>query len=279
MIRFALCLSLFLVAGPALTQDRDQTLADIRQELNILFVEIQRLKRELSTTGAPHLQLGGTGALERIDSMERELQRLTAATEELTNRVERIVQDGTNRIGDLEFRLVELEGGDISQLGETTTLGGEPALPGLGQLAGAEATPESAPSAPAAQLAVSEQSDFDRAKAAFDAGDFNDAAIQFETFTETYIGGPLSGQAHFWRGEALTAIGNPAGAARAFLESFSGDPDSVVAPDALLRLGQSLETLGQIEESCVMLEQVTVRFPTSNASLEAQAARASLGCV
>ncbi len=32
---------------------QDQTLADIRQELSVLFVDVQRLKRELSTTGWP----------------------------------------------------------------------------------------------------------------------------------------------------------------------------------------------------------------------------------
>ena len=54
--------------------------------------------------------------LERVQNIETELQRLTALSEELQFRVERVVQDGTNRVGDLEFRLVELEGGDISTL-------------------------------------------------------------------------------------------------------------------------------------------------------------------
>ena len=121
----AVFLIVTLTAGGAFAQDRQQTLADIRQELTVLFVEVQKLKRELSTTGAPQTNLGGTSALDRLNTMEAELQRLTASTEELTNRVNRIVEDGTNRIGDLEFRLVKLEGGDISQLGETTTLGGD----------------------------------------------------------------------------------------------------------------------------------------------------------
>ncbi len=106
-------------------QDRDETLADIRQELSVLYVEIQKLKRELSTTaGASSGGSGGT-FLDRISAIEAELQSVTAKTEELELRINRVVQDGTNRIGDLEFRLVELEGGDVSQLGETTTLGGD----------------------------------------------------------------------------------------------------------------------------------------------------------
>ncbi|MEM8581831.1 MAG: tol-pal system protein, partial [Pseudomonadota bacterium] len=93
----------------------DQTLADIRQELSVLFVEVQRLRRELSTTGSPQISLP-SGGLERLDSLEAELARLTEKTEQLEFRIDQIVTDGTNRIGDLEFRLVELEGGDLSQL-------------------------------------------------------------------------------------------------------------------------------------------------------------------
>ena len=128
----------------------------------MLFVEIQNLKRELSTTGSPtNLQLQGTSALGRIDGMEAALARLTAQTEELTNRVNRIVADGTNRIGDLEFRLVELEGGDISQLGQTTTLGGD-----MGDTQTAAISPSTPDGTGGAQLAVGEQSDFDRAREA-----------------------------------------------------------------------------------------------------------------
>ena len=37
----------------------------------------------------------------------------------LTNDVRRIVDDATNRVGDIEFRLTELEGGDTSVAGRS----------------------------------------------------------------------------------------------------------------------------------------------------------------
>ncbi|MEM9342126.1 MAG: tol-pal system protein YbgF [Pseudomonadota bacterium] len=263
-------------ASAATATDREQTLADIRQELSVLYVEIQTLRRELSTTGSPTaVQLQGTSALNRIDAMESALTRLTAQTEQLENRVNRIVSDGTNRIGDLEFRLVELEGGDITQLGQTTTLGGE----NLGDTQTAAISPSSPDGTGGAQLAVGEQSDFDRAREAFEAGSYETAVIQFATFTETYTGGPLTSEAHYWRAKALAALGDTSGAARAFLESFSGDPSSPIAPQSLLELGLTLDALGQADEACVMLIEVTQRFPTSQASIEAQTARADLGCV
>lgn len=261
------------VLGLALPLNAQQadTLADIRQELSVLFVEIQELKRELSTTGSPQSTQLPASVLDRVSVMERELMRLTAQTEELTYRVDRVVTDGTNRIGDLEFRLCELEAGcDIGSLGDTPTLGG----------GAAPAAPRPAPTAPTggAQLAVSERADFDRAQEALSQGSFRSAADLFAAFTETYPGGPLTAEANFLRGEALSQLGETAPAARAFLTAFSSDPRGARAADALLRLGQSLNDLGQVSEACVTLREVPSRFPSAAAATEAQRLQQTIGC-
>ena len=121
MRAFVVAVLLMTTAVPSLSfAQQEETLADIRQQLSILYVDVQRLKRELSTTVAPAGTEGEVSVLSRIDAIEAELQRLTGKTEQLEFRIDRIVRDGTNRIGDLEFRLVELEGGDVSQLGDIT---------------------------------------------------------------------------------------------------------------------------------------------------------------
>lgn len=277
-----------LLATPAVAQDQ-QTLADIRQELTVVYVEMQRLKRELSTTGGVNTNLAGTNAFERLDAMEAELQRLTAATERLTNRVDAVVADGTNRIGDLEFRLCELETGcDIASLGETSTLGGGalPAATSGGNIeTGAAPAPASGGSdvggladLGGVELAFAEKDDFERAKASFDSGNFEGAAEQFQRFTDTYQGGPLTGLAHLMRGESLSKLGLNSSAAQAYLESYSGTPNGPTSSMALLKLGVSLDRIGQTQQACITLNEVTVRFPASDESLEAQAARASMGC-
>ena len=282
-MRFALIVALGLAFGPVAAQAQDaQTLADVRQELTVLNVEVQKLRRELSTTGGASVAVTGGSVLERVNAMESELQRLTSKTKELENRINRVVTDGTNRIGDLEFRLVELEGGDVGSLGQTSTLGG-----GEMPATMAPATPVPAPADPlantstptnTAELAVGEKTDFERAKAALADGDFRSAADQFATFNQTYPGGPLGPEADLRRGDALDGLGDTREAARAYLASFSADPAGPVAAEALYQLGSSLGALSQTQEACVTLGEVASRFPTSPFVAQAQSERSVLAC-
>jgi len=259
--------------APAVAQDQ-QTLADIRQELTVLHVEIQKLKRELSTTGSAPVVTGGS-VLDRVGAIESELSRLTSKTEQLEFRVNAIVKDGTNRIADLEFRLVEAEGGDVSQLSETTTLGGAD---------GASPAGNDAPvvtgsgNGEAPQLALGEQADFDAARTALEAGETAAAAEKFAAFNETYPGSPMAAAANLGRGQALEAGGDITGAARAYLESFSLEPNGSNAPEALYHLGRSLGRLGQTNEACVTLGEVGTRFPGGPAETKAREEMARLGC-
>jgi tol-pal system protein YbgF len=293
--RRATALALVLALGgamalpqQALAQD-NQTLADIRQEMSMLFVEVQRLRRELSTTGASGLAIPGGSVLDRVNVMETELTRLTRKTEELEFRINAIVTDGTRRLGDLEFRLCEVEPGcDIGALGQTTTLGGGAApattgmiasplapapVPGGGMIAPAPST------GPTTELAIGERADFERAAGALASGDFRGAADLFATFNETYPGGPLSAEADLRRGEALAQLDDVRGAARAYLSAFTTDQTGPNAPEALFRLGEALGRLGQTQEACTTLQEVGVRFPQSASVASAQQARSRLGCL
>ena len=73
-------------------------------------------------------------------------------------------------------------------------------------------------------------------------------------------------------------MGDTADAARAYLDSFSGSPEGARAPDALTNLGISLGELGQVQEACVTLGQVAVRYPEASAVANAAKAQQSLGC-
>lgn len=260
------------VAVAPLGAQAQETLADIRQDMSVLFVEIQKLKRELSTTGPSTVALP-SGALDRINAIESELQRLTAKTEELEFRVERVAEDGARRLGDLEFRLCELEDGcDIGSLGQSPALGG-------GTASGPAQAPQPAPQTGATELAVGEETDFRRAQEALASGDFQSAADQFAAFRQTYPGGPLEARALVAEGRALEGLGNMRDAARRFLDAYAGYPDDEAGPEALWRLGAALGDLGNMAEACVTLNEVAGRYPgESDAISQANAAKTRFDC-
>ena len=264
--------SAFLCPVWATAQDT-QTLADIRQELEFVYGEIVSLKRELSTSGASGLSSSSGPALQRIDALEAEVRRLTGSVEQQQFRINNIVKDGTNRVGDLEFRLCELESGcDVTTLDRAAPLGG-----------GVPATKPAVSNQVTTQLDTSDATDseratFQRALAALEAKNYASAAQQFDGLIANFPGGPLTGEAHYWKGVALAGTQDWRGAARSFLESFSGAPQGTKAPEALFRLGLSLRELGQNEEACLMLAEVPIRYPSAAVVSKAQAEHAALGC-
>lgn len=272
------CVFVMALGGGAFAQDA-QTLADIRQEAAIFSVELQKLKRELSTTGAPGTGFTGGSTLERVDLMEAALAKMTARMEELEFRINRVVKDGTNQLDDLNFRLCELEDGcDIGNLPPLQPIGGDSGAVDVVAIAPSSGAGNEPPMDGGNELAIAEQADFDAARAMFDAGDYAGAAAAYAAFADTYTGGFLTGEAHFMRGEALRQQGLTSEAARAYLDSFSGAPEGERAPDALYQLADALSALGQVEKGCVMLGEVGTRFPGSNAATQAASKAQSLGC-
>ncbi|WGW05791.1 tetratricopeptide repeat protein [Tropicibacter oceani] len=276
MRRAVLALCVTLAAGLAQAQ-QSETLADIRQDIAILNGELQRLKQELNTTGSSGVAIGGS-ALDRLNAIEAELQRVTSKTEQLQFRIDTIVKDGTNRLGDLDFRVCEaLPGCDLGTIGQTLPLGGE-------AVAAAPAQPATPPpgtdALPAHQgeLAVSEEADFLAAQKALNDGDFAAAAQLFAQYREVYPMGPLEASALVAEGRALEGQGDIREAARRFLNAYSGFPDDPIAPEALWRLGTTLAALGSTPEACVTLAELGQRYPGSEYVQKAADSRAALGC-
>lgn len=286
MMRWLLALALLLPL-PAMAQDKAQTLADVKAELAQLAAQFLTLKQELISSGAATDGSAGGDALQRMDAIEAELTRLTAKTEAVEQKVNAVVADGSNRIGDIEFRVCELtEGCDPSSLPATPDLGamagGAAAAKPATDTAAATTTPtDTAPAADATggvELAVNEKADFDRAKGVLDSGDFPGAADLFKAYAQSYPGGPLVPQADLYRGDALSQTGDTSNAARAYLDAFSANQSGPLAGQALTKLGQALGKLGQGPEACVTLAEVGKRFPGSPDEANAKAAMAVQGC-
>lgn len=151
-----------LSALPVAAQDA-QSLADIRSELGQLSTDLQYLRSQLAASGqAGYAAAGGDSAIDRMNSMEARLAQLTGQTEQLQNRIDRIVKDGTTRMGDIEFRLCEMEEGcDLGSL--TTPTLGDPGGTTSSPLPSSDQRGELKTSPRAGAATAAEQADFDRA--------------------------------------------------------------------------------------------------------------------
>ena len=258
MFRVVLFFLLFPVFSVAQTDADPETLASIRSELVQLYSEIEALKVNLEAAPATDGVARQTGPVTvRIDALEGELRAITGRVEQMQHRISKIVEDGTRRIGDLEFRLVELEGGDISALGETPLLGGQEDAVAAIQADGIVVQDNSV------ELAVSEEQDFETATQSLGDGDYANAVLQFGQFLTDYPGGPLGPQALFHLGEAHEALGQHKEAARSFLDSFSAQPGGSYAPQALMKVGVALGALGKVDNACQTFDEVLSRYPDS----------------
>ncbi|MCC5957294.1 MAG: tetratricopeptide repeat protein [Natronohydrobacter sp.] len=255
-----------LIWAGTLVPAQADSVAEIRSELNALSAVVADLARELSS-GAAASQPGFDGALiDRVEQIRTELARLTGRTEELEFRIRRVIDEASNRLGDLEFRLTELEGGDTSALTQRP-LGGE-----------APRAPAPSAAADGPELAAGENVAFEGARSLAQAGDHDAAAQALQEFLDLYPGSPLGAEASLLLGEAHRARGAEPEAARAYLNLYLADPDGPSAPRALLALGDSLGRLGQREEACVMFDELRNRFGTSTEAQEAEAMRPALSC-
>ncbi|MBR3370215.1 MAG: tetratricopeptide repeat protein [Rhodobacteraceae bacterium] len=253
------------ISAPAQAQDASQTagqavgqgdsLAQLRSEISALSGLVAGLAADLSSgAGNVGQTQGFDGSLiDQVERIREELASLTARAEALEFRIRRVVDDASNRIGDMEFRLTELEGGDTSALPPTPPLGGDAGAP-----AGAVSDGGQAP-----QLAAGEQTAFDAARALLDAGDTDGAKSALSVFLETYPGSPLGAQASAMLAQAQRDSGADSDAARTWLNLYLANPEGPDAPHALLELGNSLAHLGQQAEACVMFEELFTRFPDS----------------
>jgi len=90
----------------------------------------------------------------------------------------------------------------------------------------------------------------------------------FRNFLSKYPSDRLVGDATYWFGESLFQRQRFRDAAEAFLNVSTKYESTAKAPDALLRLGQSLAALGEKEAACASLGEVVRKFPRASAGVK-----------
>ena len=98
--------------------------------------------------------------------------------------------------------------------------------------------------------------------------DYALAEDAFHGFLSKYPNDRLAGDATYWLGESMFQRHRFRDAAEAFLSVSTKYASTAKAPDALLRLGQSLAALGEKEAACASLGEVLRKFPRASAAVK-----------
>jgi tol-pal system protein YbgF len=99
-----------------------------------------------------------------------------------------------------------------------------------------------------------------------------DYALAEETmrnFAQKYPGDPLTADSQYWLGESFFQRQRYRDAAESFLAVTTKFDKSAKAPDALLRLGQSLAALKEKEAACAALGEVIRKYPRASGGVKA----------
>jgi tol-pal system protein YbgF len=130
--------------------------------------------------------------------------------------------------------------------------------------------PRSGPAGALATLAPSQtpRDEYDLAYGYVLRKDYALAEDAFRSFLSKYPDDRLVGDATYWLGESMFQRQRYRDAAEAFLTVSTKYESIAKAPDALLRLGQSLAALGEKEAACGSLGEVLRKFPRASAAVK-----------
>lgn len=92
---------------------------------------------------------------------------------------------------------------------------------------------------------------------------FGAAEAGFKLFLDRHDRHALAGDAQYWLGETYYAQRDYKQAAQSFLKGYRSYPKGRKAPDTLLKLGMSLQHLGQKPQACSTFAEVAKQYPTA----------------
>lgn len=271
MRRAALLLGLTLLASPAAAQMDSREGIALQNQILQLRQEMEQLRRGGGGSlppPAPYRGGGGAGSgelvgplLDRVNGLQDEVSRLRGRIDVLENQNRRLREDFEKYQGDMEFRLGQGGGG-----GAAAAAPARPAAPSAPPLA----PPTTSTGAPPPRTP-------DRALAEGNAAlRRNDFAAAEAAAREALAGrsGAHVVSAQMLLAGALTGKRDFGNAAIAYNEAFTRARTGPRAPEALLGLANSFQSLGNKREACDTLNDLRSQFPNLRPPLSTQAATA-----
>ena len=131
---------------------------------------------------------------------------------------------------------------------------------------------------PAAGATPREQ--YNRAFSYLQQRNYPEADKTFKSFVTANPNDNLTGNALFWLGETYSAQKNYPDAAGQYLESYRKFPKGSKAVESLLKLGVSLESMGEKQQACQTFARVLKEHPDAPSSLKqrAESEKKQAGC-
>ncbi|MBZ2167820.1 tol-pal system protein YbgF [Marinobacter sp. F4216] len=191
-----------------------------------------------------------------IQQLQEEVRRLRGEVEEQRYQIDRLQKQGRDRYIDLDQRILSL----------SEKLAEQPSAP-------ASAGSSAGSGAPVIEAREYRQPDAEEREAYAEIQDlirnhknYDEAITQIYGFIDTYPEGDLTVNAYYWLGEVYLVKPQLEQAKQAFTIVATRYPDHRKAPDALYKLGVTLDKLGEAEQARVRMQTVIDSYPDSSAA-------------
>jgi tol-pal system protein YbgF len=227
----------------------------------------------------------------RLERLEEEIRRLTGRIERLEFEDRQLNQRFDALVGDLDERLRGLEqavpdeaepsppdvplgegGGAPPDVAAVPTPAPAPREGELGTVpeSALEGLPRPDPNAatPPERSALPPEEQYEQAMNQLRAGDYAAAERGLELFVELNPDHPLAANAAYWLAETHYVRRNYAAAAAAFARNYrTYGREAPKAADNLLKLGMSLQGLGESDKACLSFAELQREFPSAPAHI------------
>ena len=197
-----------------------------------------------------------------IQQLQREVRDLRGQVEEQQHQIGRLQQQGRDRYVDLDQRILELSKAVESgaSAAQQSAAAGASADSGRLKPTRVYRSPE-----PEEQKTYNDIIDLIRNKK-----DYDTAITRLYEFVDTYPEGDLTVNAYYWLGEVYLAKPQLEQARQAFTIVATRYSDHRKAPDAVYKLGVTLDRLGEKDEARRRMSSVVEQYPDSGAAELAQ---------
>ncbi len=226
----------------------------------------------------------------RLSQVEDEMRGLTGRVEEVGYEIGRLAEQFTKLSEDVDFRLSAIERAQ-SAAPVARPQSVAPAAPAAGAArtlgtlrqptpsAQPSAAPQTATLAPALPPGTPEEQ-YKYANDLLRQMEYAEAERALKAFIDAHPGNDLTGNAYYWLAETFYVRGDYEKSAQYFARGFQDFPDSIKAPDNLLKLAMSLAKLGRKDDACLTFKELGSRFPKASSAIKQLAAneRRRVGC-